>query len=43
MAGAAEVEGTLEETAARFGALWRLARQVAEENVAGRTATHSLS
>ena len=38
VAGALEIEGTLEGTAVRFGALWRLTRQVAEERMANGTA-----
>ena len=38
VASAAEVEGTLADTAERFGALWSLSRQVAEGNLASGTA-----
>ena len=37
-AGAAEVEGISDVTAARFGALWSLTRQVAEGDLASGTA-----
>ena len=39
VAGALEIEGTLEGTAVRFGSLWRLTRQVAEDRMANGTAT----